>query len=83
MHDLLTYSEACLYADVGVHLLGGDFIVWDRVEKRPLYDSRKLAAKLEQSAPRRRGTTCGECGEELWTSVERSGLCARCQQKEG
>lgn len=32
VHDLRTYSEACLYADVAVRMLGGDFVVFDAVE---------------------------------------------------
>lgn len=47
VHDLRTYSEACLYADVAVRQLGGDFIVWDGVELRPIYDSRLMREKFE------------------------------------
>ncbi len=48
VHDLRTYSEACLYADVAVSLLGGDFVVWDNVERKALYDSRAIAGKFAQ-----------------------------------
>lgn len=43
LNDLRTYSEACLYADVARHMMPDvHFVVWDNVERRILYDSRKL-----------------------------------------
>ncbi len=47
IHDLRTYSEACLYADVGLAMMRGTmhFVVWDSVERKILYDSRLLPAQ--------------------------------------
>lgn len=44
--DFRRYSDACLWADVAVQHRGGDWIVWDSVERRKLYDSRDLRAKM-------------------------------------
>lgn len=46
VHDIERYDAACLFADVAVRMLGGDFVVWDAEEKRPLYDSRKMRGKF-------------------------------------
>lgn len=60
VHDIERYDEACLYADVAVRICGGDFIVWDSVETRPLYDSRKLAAKFADERPTTRDVRKGD-----------------------
>ena len=44
IHDLRTYSEAALYADVARHMMPDvHFVVWDSRLGRPLYDSRAIA----------------------------------------
>lgn len=48
VEDVERYDWACLFADVAVQICGGDFIVWDAEEKRPLYDSRKMRAKFTE-----------------------------------
>lgn len=47
VHDVERYAWACLWADTAVSMLGGDFIVWDAHESRPLYDSRLMPGKYE------------------------------------
>lgn len=42
VHDLRTFYEAVLYSDTAVTMLGGDFVVWDNVEKKVAHDSRGI-----------------------------------------
>jgi len=42
VNDIPTYYNACLTADIAVRMLGGDFVIWDNVERVILYDSRKI-----------------------------------------
>lgn len=58
------YAVACLAADAWVRATGADFVVWDRDERRALYDSRKMRAKFQSPAviaP----TSSGIGGDEL------------------
>lgn len=42
VHDLRTYSEAVLYADVAATMMPSlDFVVWDSMLLRVLHDTRK------------------------------------------
>lgn len=51
VHDLRTWYEAVLYADVGRSMLGGAFVIWDGVEKRIAWDSRAVPQSPAVSGP--------------------------------